>query len=713
MENDKPNPAPEWLSQKNWDAVCNLAKLDKYSNFVEDFTEHKDDWKQIYDSLTPEEDILPGIFAPTDLGVGLLCALRAIRPDKVVLGVQRFVTEKMGDKFVKPPPFDLQSCYADSNACVPLVFILTAGSDPMGAVFRAAELLKTSVDPISLGQGQGPKAVKLIQRAKEKGTWVVLQNCHLAPSFMTTLEKICEELDPDECHSGFRLWCTTYPSEVFPVSVLQNGVKMTNAPPKGIRANLLGSYNIDPIANDDFYNSADRGYEFRRLTFGLCFFHAIVQERRLYGPLGWNIAYGFNESDLRISVQQLLLFLNENDFTPFKALNYTVGECNYGGRVTDDKDRRLLLCILDRFYNPAFLDEIHDVSPSGLFKCPPDGSREAFVEFVDQFPLIAAPEVFGLHDNATLTKDYNDTMSLLSSVLDTEGGSGGGGGGQSKEEIIQEVASGIEKKLPENYDMEYAQLKYPVLWEESMNTVLCQELIKFNILLSLMKESLTNIQKAVKGLVVMSFELEELGNQLSVNRIPNLWKKRSYPSLRPLSGYIADQQMRLDFFKGWLTEKPPSSFWISGFFFTQAFLTGASQNYARKYTIPIDDVEFDYTMMDEEPPEIKQGPKDGVFTYGLLLEGCRWDKGTKELEESYSKILFSPAPTMHWVPYRRKDIPKYPKYTCPVYKTSDRRGVLATTGHSSNFVCMISMPSNKPEAHWIERGVAMLTQLDD
>mmetsp|Transcript_1452 Transcript_1452/g.2338 ORF Transcript_1452/g.2338 Transcript_1452/m.2338 type:complete len:117 (-) Transcript_1452:556-906(-) len=107
------------------------------------------------------------------------------------------------------------------------------------------------------------------------------------------------------------------------------------------------------------------------------------------------------------------------------------------------------------------------------------------------------------------------------------------------------------------------------------------------------------------------------------------------------------------------------------------------------------------------------GPLNGVFTNGLFLEGARWDKADKFLAESLPKVLFSPAPTMHWVPYRKADIPQYPHYKCPVYKTSDRRGVLATTGHSSNFVCFINMPSDQPESHWVERGVAMLTLLDD
>merc|ERR1719247_2458363 len=99
------------------------------------------------------------------------------------------------------------------------------------------------------------------------------------------LEEYFEEIAsaPKKVHDEYRVWLTSMPTKAFPVSILQNSVKMTNEPPKGIRANLLGSYSKDPISDLTFYNGNARKDDFQRLCFGLCFFHAVLQERRLYG----------------------------------------------------------------------------------------------------------------------------------------------------------------------------------------------------------------------------------------------------------------------------------------------------------------------------------------------------------------------------------------------------------------------------------------------
>ena len=101
---------------------------------------------------------------------------------------------------MEPPTFNLSLCFRDSSITSPLIFVLSAGSDPVADFLRFAEEMEFSkkYDQISLGQGQGPKAEKMIREFSMKGGWVLLQNCHLAVSWMPELEKICEELN-DNC----------------------------------------------------------------------------------------------------------------------------------------------------------------------------------------------------------------------------------------------------------------------------------------------------------------------------------------------------------------------------------------------------------------------------------------------------------------------------------------------------------------------------------
>lgn len=138
---------------------------------------------------------------------------------------------------------------------------------------------------ISLGQGQGPRAEECIAEARIKGYWVLLQNCHLYPSWMPVLKDICEQLEiktkgVSKTNPAFRLWLTSYPSESFPATVLQNGIKMTNEAPKSLKANMLSSYKLELITKhatpwlQDSNN--DKTKVFKKLVYSLCMFHAIL-----------------------------------------------------------------------------------------------------------------------------------------------------------------------------------------------------------------------------------------------------------------------------------------------------------------------------------------------------------------------------------------------------------------------------------------------------
>jgi dynein heavy chain len=264
---------------------------------------------------------------------------------------------------------------------------------------------------------------------------------------------------------------------------------------------------------------------------------------------------GFDDGDLRISAMQLKMFLDEaapqaampsdrrasssmatalastaasstsSSVVPFDALRYTAGECNYGGRVTDDKDRLLLSTILSTCYcqDLVNLGGRYSFSASGIYHPPEDGPRESYLAHIDALPIQQAPEAFGLHANAAITKDINDTQLMLSSLLAMSGGGGAGGGAAAEAAAVEARVAGLIQecleKLPASFNLEAVGAKFPVSYGQSLSTVLVQEMARYNKLCGVIRESLRSMAAALKGLLVMSSELEAAYKSISLNQV--------------------------------------------------------------------------------------------------------------------------------------------------------------------------------------------------
>jgi dynein heavy chain len=219
------------------------------------------------------------------------------------------------------------------------------------------------------------------------------------------------------------------------------------------------------------------------LFYALTMFHAVIRERRKYGPLGWNTHYDFNDSDLRVSMRQLHLMIETFQVLPLKALRYLAGECNYGGRVTDDQDRRALATLLEDFYREEAVSksegegynftgaERPEVKPFSIVMLP---SLERYFEHVAALPDDDSPLLVGLHPSASINMALLEADQVLShvSAASRAGASSGGAGPSGSPDSWLRMIEGLEHAARKPYDEEAVRAKFPFHYTQSMNVVL-------------------------------------------------------------------------------------------------------------------------------------------------------------------------------------------------------------------------------------------------
>ncbi|PNH08033.1 Dynein-1-alpha heavy chain, flagellar inner arm I1 complex [Tetrabaena socialis] len=562
---------------------------------------------------------------------------------------------------------------------------------------------------MALGQGMGPKAQELIETGATRGLWIMLQNCHLLPTWLKTLEKILEKITKP--HHDFRLWLTTEPTDRFPLGVLQRSLKVVTEPPNGLKLNMRQSYSkITEEVLADCPHSA-----FRPLVYVLAFFHAVVQERRKYGKLGWNVPYDFNETDFRISMALISTYLTkawdaQDDLIPWGTLRYLIGEAMYGGRVSDSYDRRILTTYLDEYLGDFLFDTFQ---PFRFYTCkdyeiaiPQSGGRDVYLKAIEALPLVQSPEAFGLHANADISYYTSATKAIWTDLVDLQPRTGGGGGGVGREEFIGGVARDISLKIPEPFDL--PQLRKELGAPSPTQVVLLQELERWNGVLAVMVSSLRDLQRALSGEIGFSSRLEELASSLFNGKLPAMWARLNPATEKALGSWMLWFARRYRQYKDWAEHGEPKVMWLSGLHIPETYIAALVQAACRDKGWPLDKSTL-YTKVTKytDPYQVSERPKYGCYMTGLYLEGAAWDLEASQLRKQDPKVLVTELPILQVIPIEANKLKLANTFRAPVYVTQARRNAMGV-----GLVFDADLASAEHSSHWVLQGVALVLNID-
>ena len=759
-----------WLPAALWPKVKGLEDtMEPFQGLCGKMAADEDGWRSWFDAADAESAKLPGDLHKALDTFDRLVLLRAIRPDRLPAALRCWIARELGPSFITQTPFSMDTTFAESSPATPIFFVLFPGVDPTPWVEALGRKLGMTEEGgrlrnISMGQGQEGPAEIMLERFARAGGWAVLQNCHLMQSWLPRLETLFEAC-AEGAHIDFRLFISAEPPPIsswkfMPESLMQSCIKVANEAPSDIQSNLRRSWGS---FSQDVIDECSKQNEFKTCLLSLCWFHSIVLGRHRFGQQGWCRAYSFNTGDLVICADILRAYLDGSAEVPYEDLRYVFGDIMYGGHITDPWDRRTNNTYLKVLFNDQLMQGL-DLGLGAGFTVPDPtaltyNDYETFIE-TDMVP--ESPPLFGLHPNAEIGFLTSLAEALLKTVLDVSGG--GTGGGTSQDSSAAENAMTVlTKRLPVNFNMVLLRNKTATMLEGKHGpyvSVALQECSRMNALLEILRTSLTELGKGLKGQLNMSQSMEDLCSALGRNEVPGRnpfsvckWETAdpttspSWPSRKALLPWFDDLLARVQQLTDWAKSLPlrPLSLWLPGLFNPMAYLTALKQVTARRTGVPLDrlDVETHLTTM-WAPGAASCFPPKGDFVHGLFIEGASWprlgpdeeDAGDQSdddavhrpgaphlvdgvrcagvLCQSRLKELLPQLPLVYaravevqpsWEPTSTGYLRNDPiTYDCPVY---------VTTMRGPTYVFLATLPTSVPASQWVLGGVAVVLQTDD
>jgi len=744
-KSERSNPF-RWMTEKVWLNIIQLSRhqfgIDMnpfFREILENIQKNDQNWKRWLDENDPERVPVPDyeerIIMERPLGPFLrLVIVRCMREDRTSIACSQFIEAMLDSRFTAPVTDAIGDIYEESANRKPVLYLLTAGSDPTMSIDELAKKRKKyPTDKVSMGEGQEKVAREKNNAAFLTGGWVILQNSHLGIGYMCELEDVL--IKTKEIDENFRLWITCEITQRFPIGLLQICIKVTLEPPAGLKAGLFRTYNT--MINQELIDKIDHE-KWQSLVFSQAFLHSVVQERRKFGPIGWCVPYEYNNSDL----DACLLFLEKHVSVSFMVeqpiswitVQYMVAEVQYGGRITDDLDRELFTTYAQKWlcediFKPTFLFNAYQADFD--YKIPEGTEIAQIREAIERIPPVDSPLIFGLHPNADLTYRLKEAAEMIATIVETQPKDAGGGGGKTMDEIVKEQALEYLEKMPgdfveEIFRAQIHKLKGPPSLADKgfgapLNIFLFQELQRLQNIIKIVRGNLKSIAMAIDGTVVMTPDIQEDLYAIFDTRVPRRWTNDASGAeiswLMPnLGGWFTGLLERHAMLNNWLENgrSVMKAYWLTGFTNAQGFLTSMRQEVTRQHKKDhwaLDDVISHTEVLQKDHERIQEVPDEGQNIFGLFADGGRWNRAEGKLDESEPKKLTAPMPAIYVTATTPKEYKalnvfwgNYGPYHCAVYKYPKR--------NDRYLIFRLFLKTEQHPSFWKLRGVCLIAQVE-
>ncbi|KAG9288876.1 hypothetical protein G9A89_001252 [Geosiphon pyriformis] len=692
--------------------IKEYTTLSCFSNLKSEIIRNPEDWYQFVQADAAEKHVpvcWDAKLSPAVTQLRKLLLVKCFRPDRLQPATAAFIATVFDPGFINQTELDFKGMViGEIQPSTPISLCSVPGYDASYRVDNLVAEVNARCTSVAMGSQEGFNlADQAIASATKNGSWVLLKNVHLAPSWLGQLEK---KLHSMKAHNNFRLFLTMETNPKVPVNLLRLSRVLMFEPPPGIKANLQDS--LKGIAPSRLTKGPS---ERVRLYFLLAWLHAIVQERLRYVPLGWTKIYEFNDSDQDFSMNTIDAWLDQvaqnrtnisPDKIPWDALRTLITTSGYGGRIDNEFDKR----VLESFVNSLFTSEAYDLdyalveSEDGNTLTIPEGTEmKDFLKWVNNLPDREPPAWLGLPGNAERVLATTQGLAMLVKVRKMKSLS-------DDEEVAysQESGPGTSgvsaqpawmRALVSSVDNWLQILPKTIPKMKKTASSIKDPLFRFfdrenqigSSLLAKIQHDLHDIKQVCEGELKQTNHLRMLLNCLTKGIIPDHWRRYKIPQNVSLNHWIADLKSRLQQLENITKESNYQEIqvWLGGLFMPEAYITATRQAVAQKNVWSLEDLKLEVDINKSDDP-------NGFVVSGLKLEGAKWEDEQLQLTSAPSTKL--ELTQIRWVLKHGVVAVKSDDVILPVYLNSDR----------SELLFVISVDSKASKYKISQRAVAVI-----